>query len=130
MLLENERLIRWLLDVKYSFNSYTLSALAILCGTKAVEDETYFQKTTSQIIATRERTKRRMAALGFEFPDSSANFLFARHPKYDGKCCFKRCDRDRSMSDIGISQRSGSIFGSLSGPKRRWRHSMRLLRRF
>ena len=85
----NERLIRWLLDVKYSFNSYTLSALAILCGTKAVEDETYFQKTTSQIIATRERTKRRMAALGFEFPDSSANFLFARHPKYDGEVLFQ-----------------------------------------
>ena len=62
----NERLIRWLLDVKYSFNSYTLSALA-----------------------TRERTKRRMAALGFEFPESSANFLFARHPKYDGEVLFQ-----------------------------------------
>ena len=54
-----------------------------------MEDETYFQKTTSQIIATRERTKRRMAALGFEFPDSSANFLFARHPKYDGEVLFQ-----------------------------------------
>ena len=41
------------------------------------------------IIATRERTKRRMAALGFEFPDSSANFLFARHPKYDGEVLFQ-----------------------------------------
>ena len=127
----NERLIRWLLDVKYSFNSYTLSALAILCGTKAVEDETYFQKTTSQIIATRERTKRRMAALGFLNFRIPAQTSFSHGIRSTmGKCCFKRCDRDRSMSDIGISQRSGSIFGSLSGPKRRWRRSMRLLRRF
>ena len=71
-----------------------------------MEDETYFQKTTSQII-TRERTKRRMAALGFEFPDSSVNFLSHGIRSTMGKCCFKRCDRDRSMSDIGISQRSG-----------------------
>ena len=122
----NERLIRWLLDVKYSFNSYTLSALAILCGTKAVEDETYFQKTTSQIIATREGWLP--LVLNFRIPAQTSFSHGIRSTM--GKCCFKRCDRDRSMSDIGISQRSGSIFGSLSGPKRRWRRSMRLLRRF
>ena len=85
----NERLIRWLLDAKYSFNSYTLSAPAILCGTKAVEDEAYFQETTNKIVATRERAKERLASLGFEFPDSSANFLFARHPQHDGEALFQ-----------------------------------------
>ena len=41
----NEKLIRYLNDVKYSFNSYTIDQLSIVLGTAAVEDEEYFQST-------------------------------------------------------------------------------------
>lgn len=85
----NKRLIRWLQDVKYSFNSYTMSYPAIICGTEAVRDIDYFRKTTEQIISTREWTKKKLSALGFKFPDSCANFIFARHPKYDGTKIFE-----------------------------------------
>lgn len=75
----SERLIRYLNDVKYSFNSYTMNETAIALGTAAVEDRAYFERTTAQIIATREHAKRRMAELGFSFVDSQSNFLFVTH---------------------------------------------------
>lgn len=85
----NERLIRWLQDVKYSFNSYTMSYPAIVCGTASVKDTEYFHETTERIIQTREWTKEKLSELGFEFPDSRANFIFARHPKKDGQKIFE-----------------------------------------
>lgn len=75
----NADLIRCLNDVKYSFNSYSMNQTAITLGTAAALDHTYFEKTRQKIIATRERTKKEMAALGFRFADSQANFLFVTH---------------------------------------------------
>lgn len=72
-------LIKALNDVKYSFNSYTMSQLAIQLGVEAVLDEEYFQKTTACIKKTREEAKKRLSELGFYFPDSQANFIFAAH---------------------------------------------------
>ncbi len=75
----SEKLIRYLMDVKFSFNSYTMSAIAIAAGVASVEDETYFQETTAKIVATREHTKTQFSRLGFRFPDTKTNFIFATH---------------------------------------------------
>ncbi len=75
----SKKLIKYLNDVKFSFNSYTMSAIAIAAGVASVEDEPYFAQTTAKIIATRERTKKELAKLGFVFPDSKTNFIFAAH---------------------------------------------------
>lgn len=72
-------LIKYLNDVKYSFNSYTMNRLILQLGTAAVEDKTYFHNTLSKIIETREWTKGQLRALGFLFQDSKANFIFASH---------------------------------------------------
>ncbi len=48
-------------------------------GAAAVQDEAYFKEITGKIIATREWTKKELTRLGFTFPDSSANFIFASH---------------------------------------------------
>ena len=90
----NEKLIRYLNDVKYSFNSYTLNTPVILAGKAALEDEAYFQMRTRQIIATRERVKPEFRRLGFEFGDSMSNFLFVRHPKMAGTELFARLRAD------------------------------------
>ncbi|MCD7744733.1 MAG: histidinol-phosphate transaminase [Lachnospiraceae bacterium] len=74
-----EELIGYLNDVKYSFNSYTMNQAAILLGTAAAEDHAYFEETRQKIIATREQAKKELAALGFSFADSQANFLFVTH---------------------------------------------------
>lgn len=77
----SEKLIKYLNDVKYSFNSYTMDQLTLVTGAAALSDEAYFQETLSKIIATRERVKGELRALGFTMPDSKSNFLFISHPK-------------------------------------------------
>lgn len=75
----SEKLIGYLNDVKFSFNSYTMNATAIAAGVASVEDETYFKDTIAKVVDTRERTKSELSRLGFVFPDSKTNFIFAAH---------------------------------------------------
>lgn len=81
--ISNPALIKYLNDVKYSFNSYTMNQTSIACGVEAVKDQEYFEKTTGKIVETREWAKGELKKLGFEFPDSRTNFIFATHPQYD-----------------------------------------------
>ena len=73
------KLIRYLNDVKYSFNSYTMNRPSLKLGAESLKDEAYFRETVGKIVATRERAKKELARLGFTFPDSRANFIFASH---------------------------------------------------
>ena len=86
----NPVLIKYLNDVKYSFNSYTMDRITIAAATEAVKDRDYFAETTAKVIKTREWTKNKLAGLGFEFGDSKSNFIFARHPKMSGKALFEK----------------------------------------
>lgn len=73
------KLIRYLNDVKFSFNSYTMNRLTLACGKACLEDDVYFRAITEKIIRTREWSKKELKALGFSFQDSMANFIFATH---------------------------------------------------
>lgn len=75
----NEKLIKYLNDVKYSFNSYTMNRTAIAAGVACMNDKEYFEESCEKIINTREWTKKQLAELGFSFPDSKTNFIFASH---------------------------------------------------
>lgn len=75
----SKKLIGYLNDAKFSFNSYTMNATSIIAGVASVEDEAYFQEITGKVIATREWTKQELARLGFTFTDSKTNFIFAAH---------------------------------------------------
>lgn len=75
----DKKLIKYLNDVKYSFNSYTMNQASLLLGPLAVKDKWYFDETRNKIIDTRERIKKELSKLGFSFPDSKANFIFATH---------------------------------------------------
>lgn len=75
----NKKLIKYMNDVKFSINSYTMTPLTQLCGAEAIRDEKYFQETVSKIVATRENSKTELAKLGFTFTDSKSNFIFASH---------------------------------------------------
>jgi histidinol-phosphate aminotransferase len=79
------KLIKYLNDVKFSFNSYTMNYPSQVLGAEAVRDDAYFKATTAKIVATRERTKVALRELGFQFPDSSANFIFASHERVPAK---------------------------------------------
>ena len=82
--ISNPTLIKYLNDVKYSFNSYTMDRITIALGTASIRDRAYFEQTTEKIIKTREWTKEQLRALGFVFGDSKSNFIFAMHPDVSG----------------------------------------------
>lgn len=85
----NEKLIAYLNDVKFSFNSYTMNRPSQLLGVEAVRDDAYFKEITSKIIATRERVKKELKELGFSFTDSKTNFLFATHERIPAQDIFQ-----------------------------------------
>lgn len=85
----NPELIQYLNDVKYSFNSYTMNETAIRFGVAAMEDKAYFEETVEKIINTREWTKKELKDLGFSFPDSKANFIFATHKRIPAEELFQ-----------------------------------------
>ena len=82
------KLIRYLNDVKYSFNSYTMNLPSLKLGAASLKDRAYFQETVSKIVSTRERVKKELSRLGFTFPDSKANFIFASHESCPAKELF------------------------------------------
>ncbi|MCM1089124.1 MAG: histidinol-phosphate transaminase [Muribaculaceae bacterium] len=86
----NEKLIQYLNDVKYSINSYTMNRPALVLGAAAVRDDAYFQEICQKIVATRERTERRLGELGFSFPHSYGNFIFASHERVSAREIFEK----------------------------------------
>lgn len=85
----SEKLIKYMNDVKFSINSYTMNPITQLCGAASMADEEYFRETVDKIIATRERTKARLTELGFVFPDSKTNFIFASPKKKSAQYIFE-----------------------------------------
>ncbi len=85
----NASLIRALNDVKYSFNSYTMNMPSQILGVEAVKDEAYFRETVARIVETREWAKGELRKLGFSFPDSSSNFIFASHEQFPAEKLFE-----------------------------------------
>ncbi len=86
----SKKLIKYMNDVKFSVNSYTMNPVSQICGAAAVEDEEYFKKTVDEIIRVREYSKEKLAELGFTFPDSYSNFIFAGHNKMPAKEIFEQ----------------------------------------
>lgn len=84
----NAELIAALNDVKYSYNSYTMNMAAIELGAAVLEDKKYFEDTVAKIVNTRENAKVRLKELGFTFPDSRTNFIFAKPSKISAKELF------------------------------------------
>lgn len=84
------KLIRYLNDVKYSVNSYTMNTAALELGAAAVRDTAYFEECCKKIIKTRVRAEQELSGLGFHFPKSSANFIFASHKSMPASEIFEK----------------------------------------
>ncbi len=83
-------LIKYINDVKYSVNSYTMNYAALQLGVEAVEDTAYFNECCEKIIRTRERAEAELTRLGFTFPKSFGNFIFASHNRVPAQEIFER----------------------------------------
>lgn len=86
----NEDLISAMKAVKFSYNSYTMNMPSIAAGVAAIKDDEYFKTIVGKIIKTRENAKEKLADLGFEFADSQANFIFAKHKNVSAKIIFEK----------------------------------------
>ena len=77
-------LIREMKTMQYSTNPYNVDRLAQRAGIACLAQDDYNLENVRRIRTTRDRTRARMAEMGFEITDSQANFLFARHERFPG----------------------------------------------
>lgn len=123
----NERLIKYLCDVKFSVNSYTLSHPAIRGAVAALEDDEYFKSVIGRIQSTRKAAEEALSSMGFVFNESKANFIFVKHERMDGatlyealreRGIFVRHFNKERISDylritIGTDEEMDSLFSAL-----------------
>ena len=64
-------------------DSYNLSRIALVAGTEALYDVAWMRRNVERVKKTRDATVARLRKMGFEVPDSSANFVLARMAGYD-----------------------------------------------
>lgn len=85
MAIGDKSLIRDLNTVKFSTNPYNVNSLTQAAGLGALEDDDYFKANCAQIMKNRAYLTAELTKLGFITTDSSANFVFAKHPALDGE---------------------------------------------
>lgn len=84
----NENIIRDLKKIKYSFNPYNVNRISAAMARGAMEDTAHFNETIKKTIETRESFTEFLRDNDFFVPDSSANFVFARHRNVKGKVLY------------------------------------------
>jgi len=72
-------LIAGLIKVK---DSYNVDTLAIKAATAAIKDQQYFRQNIKKVKEARRELTESLRKMGFEVPDSFANFLLARSKNY------------------------------------------------
>ncbi len=78
-------LIRDLNTIRFSFHPYNVNRLTSAAGIACLREDGYNQENCLLIRRNREWTAEALRGMGFMLTDSSANFLFARHPGIGGK---------------------------------------------
>lgn len=89
----NAKLIQYLNDVKYSFNSYTMNMPSIILGAESLRDDAYFKNTIAKVVRTRDWFKKEIEELGFISLPSSANFLFITHKDLNAGFIFEEAKK-------------------------------------
>lgn len=90
----SKKLIKYMSDVKYSYNSYTMNTPSIIYGAASVDDDDYFKATVAKIKATRERFTAEIKKMGFKVLPSAANFVFASYPGMPAEEIFEKAKAD------------------------------------
>ena len=80
----SEEIIRDLNTIRFSTNPYNVNAMTMEAGIGVLEDEAYTRKNCEAIIVNRRYVQEQLKAMGFALTDSSANFIFMKHPTVDG----------------------------------------------
>jgi histidinol-phosphate aminotransferase len=87
-------IVRELVKVK---DSYNCDLLSLTAATAAIEDQAYLQEVRAKIIATRERVRPALEALGFAVTPSQANFLWCRRTDRPVKSIYEELKRRKIL---------------------------------
>ena len=86
----NKALIGDLNTIKYATNPYNVNRMTMAAGVGTLMDENCVKENCKKIMEVRDWTMQQLKEAGFVFTDSKANFIFAMHPKADGKEIYLR----------------------------------------
>lgn len=78
--LGQKELIQDLETLKFSFNPYSVNALALLAAAASFKDTKWFEEHRDRLIENRCFLSCNLTGLGFRLTDSLANFVFAAPP--------------------------------------------------
>lgn len=76
--------------IKFSFNPYNVNRMTLAAGAATLANPAYFEECRQKVIATRQRIQQQLVELGWACTQSSANFLFAKHPSIAGQNVYIR----------------------------------------
>ena len=89
----SKEIISDLNTIRNSTNPYNINSMTMAAGVGVLENEAYTKKNCEQIIVNRRYTEEQLKAKGFELTDSSANFIFMKHPEVDGAKIYEEMKR-------------------------------------
>ena len=107
-----------------------MNQTSLVCGVEAVKDRAHFEETVHKIIETREWAKEELTKLGFEFLDSKANFIFAKHPEYDAKELFEAMKKENIYVRFWGSRRIEQYMRITIGTKEEMETMFSFLKRY
>ncbi len=80
-----ESLIKDLNTLKYSTNPYNVNRMTQAVGCAMLDSSEYVRENCAAVVSNREHLSAELEKLGFALTDSSANFVFAKHPAISGE---------------------------------------------
>jgi len=83
-----KELIQDLNTIKYSTNPYNVNRMTMAAGVGTIEDYAYVENNCREIAEIRQWATGELNSLGFTATDSTANFIFAKHEKAEGKTLY------------------------------------------
>lgn len=92
----SKSLIADLNALRFSTNPYNLDRIAMAAGIASLEHDEINREHCMTVMETRSYTTEKLAEMGFVMTDSTANFIFVRHPEVSGEVIFRKL-RERGV---------------------------------
>ena len=83
-------------SLRFSTNPYNVDRIAMACGVASLENDGVNKANCRTVMDNREYTVSELKKMGFEMTDSTANFIFVRHPGVSGGEIFTKL-RERGV---------------------------------
>lgn len=112
----NKELITDLNTLRNSTNPYNINAMSMAAAEGVLDDDDYTENNCRIVAENREYVSEKLREMGFELTDSKANFIFMKHPRFDGKRIYETMKEEgvliRHFEKARISQYNRVTIGT------------------